>query len=608
MNITECVLHGFRGFAKPFTLRLKPGLNLVSGGNESGKSTLCEGILAALFAPPTSPDFFSWSHPEVCRILLFFSTPQGRFHITKDFVSHSADLAAWDPAQGTFLSMAQDPSHIAALLSKDLGGVGEATYRGLCLVQPPTRLPILVAPEATPSARASSGPADPEKLHEAKRERLQQLRGYLDTHRKIRETELLLDSLRTQYAETSTSLQGLVALEEERRSIREALERFQPLTTLATSSLLAQISEYQGALQHRDEEIKGLEPKLEEMQSRLALIPSVAIFRHPLFMAGGALLILSVLAAQFLPHMGVGIFVGLGCAAAALIQYFNRSQNRDKARKSLAALEYQRDKGLDLRISRQFQSLLDLLPRTGCQEVSALAAQLRQRDALREQLATLDRKIAGLSTEADSAALEEKKKSLEEAVQVAEDEIQSLGFVPEPSEIQGEIEKIERGHASPGGAAHPARARSPQPVGALLDALERHLGALGAPQLSAIDAQASTLLAEITAGRYTQVRRTPENSLRLVLAGNQGERSLGEVSEGTRDQAVLAWHLALLAVSLQGSAVPLLLDNPFLCVDLERRRRLLPFLQSLARTRQVILFSHEAWIPPESAHIVPVAR
>jgi hypothetical protein len=606
--ISELVLHGFRGFAEPFTLRLKPGLNLVSGGNESGKSTLCEGILAALFAPPTSIDFFGWSHPEVCRVLLFFSTPQGRFHIVKDFAGHSADLAAWDPKQSTFLSMAQDLSHIAALLSKDLGGVGEATYRGLCLVQPPPRLPIPVAPEPAPSVRASSGPAAPERLHEGKRERLQQLRGYLDTHGKIRETELLLDSLRAQYDETSTSLQGMVHLEEERRSVREALERFQPLTTLATSSLLPQIAEYQKALHHKDEETRGLEKKLEEVQVRLALIPSVPVYRNPLFLAGGALLVLSLLAAQFLPYMGVVTFGGLGCVFAALIQHLSRSQNRDKVLKSLAALEYQRDKGLDLRISRQFQSLLDLLSRTGCQEVSELTTQLRQRDALRDQLATLDRKMAGLSTETDSAALEGKKKSLEEAVQVAEDEIRSFGFVPQPSEIQREIEKIERELASPAQTAHPARARSPQPVGAFLDSLEGHLGELGAPQVSAIDAQAGTLLAEITAGRYTQVRRTPESGLRLVLAGSQGERSLGEVSEGTRDQAVLAWHLALLAVSLQGSPVPLLLDNPFQGVDLERRKRLLPFLQSLARTHQVILFSHEAWIPPGSAHVVALDR
>jgi uncharacterized protein YhaN len=606
--ITECVLHGFRGFAEPFTLRLRPGLNLVSGGNESGKSTLCEAILAALFAPPTSTDFLSWSLPGVCRVLLFFSAAEGRFHLVKDFVGHSADLAAWDAAQGTFVSMAQDPSHIAALLAKDLGGVSEATYRGLCLLQPPLRVPTAAAPEPTPAARAASGLAAPEKTQEAKRERLQELRKSLETHRKIRETEALLDSLRAQYEEAGTALQGLGGLEEERRSAREALKELQGLEGLTAASLLPQIAEYQKALQRRDEEVRGLDQRLEEVQARLAVIPSAPLFRYPLFLAGAALLLVSVLAAQFLPYMGVGIFAGLGCAAVAFIQYFNRSQSRDKVRKSLAALEYQRDKGLDLRISRQFQALLDWLPRAGCQDVSALAARLRQRDALREQLAGLEAKIADLSSGADSAALEGKRRSLGEAIQVAEDEIRSLGFVPEPAEIQREIDKIERGLASAAGAAHSAAASSSQPLGALLETLAGHLGPVGLSRLSTVDAQASALIAEITAERYTRVRRTPEGDLRLVLAGSQEGLAPGEVSEGTRDQAMLAWQLALLAVCLQDSAVPLLLDNPFLRVDPERRKRLLPFLQRLARTHQVILFSHEAWIPPESAHIVLLSR
>jgi ABC-type Mn2+/Zn2+ transport system ATPase subunit len=80
------------------------------------------------------------------------------------------------------------------------------------------------------------------------------------------------------------------------------------------------------------------------------------------------------------------------------------------------------------------------------------------------------------------------------------------------------------------------------------------------------------------------------------------------VSDGAQDQALLAWHLALLTVMPQAPSVSLLLDEPFLRVDGERRKRLLPFLQSLARTHQVILFSQDAWIPPEAAHIVPLAR
>jgi uncharacterized protein YhaN len=313
-------------------------------------------------------------------------------------------------------------------------------------------------------------------------------------------------------------------------------------------------------------------------------------------------------AAQFLPYVSAGVLIGLGCIAGALVQFLTWSQNRDKIRKVLLGLEFQLKKGLDLRVSRQFQSLMDLLPRTGCQEVSELATKLRQRDALMEKLAALDKKIAGLSAEADSAALAERRKSLEEAIQLAEEELRSLGFVPEPSEVQREIEELERGTASPQGSLLSSKEGPPQPADTLLPALERLLGGLSPSLVSAIETQASRLISHMTAGRYTHIHRTSEDGLRLGLAGNQEERPLVELSDGTQDQAMLAWHLALLTAIPQASSVPLLLDDPFVRVDGERRKRLIPFLQSLARTHQVVLFSHEAWIPTDVANVVPLAR
>jgi uncharacterized protein YhaN len=606
--ITECLLQGFKGFAEPFTLHLKPGLNLVVGGNESGKSTLCEGILSALFAPPASSAFLNPSHPEVCRLLLCFSTPRGRFRIVKDFIRHSAALSTWDPAEAKFAPMTQDHSRIAELLTKELGGVSEAVFRTLCVLQPPPRLPTPLTPDSSPTAHSASGAIPSGNSQEKQKDRLQQLRGYLQTYRRIRETELLLDTLRTQYDETRASLQNLITLEEERRTTREALERYQPLASLATSSLLPQITEYRKALESRDGEVRELAAKLEEEQARLALIPSTPLFRQRLFLIGGGLLVLFLAADQFLPFVRAGIFLGLGCIAASLIQYLSWSQRRDKIRKGLLALEHQMNKGLELRLSRQFQSLLDLLPRTGCQDVSELVTRLQRRDALAEKLARLDQKFAELSAGTAPVDMEGKKKQLEEAIQVAEGELGSLGYVPEPADVQREIEEIERGALPPGKPMPVSRERPSQPVDTLLSTLERFLGGPSASVLSVIEAQASTLITAITAGRYTQIRRTPEDGLRLVLTGNQGERSLQEVSDGTQDQAMLAWHLALLTTTPQLSAVPLLLDDPFLRVDRERRKRLLPFLQSLARAHQIILFSHAAWIPSEAAHIVPLAR
>jgi uncharacterized protein YhaN len=606
--ITECVLHGFKRFAEPFTLRLKPGLNLVTGGNESGKSTICEAIVSAFFASSSSSGFLNWSHPEVCCLLLVVSTPQGRFRTIKDFVRHSADLAIWDPAQAGFLPTTQDPSEVAGLISKQLGGMTEAMYRSFCALQPPSRLQIPLAPGLTASVDSSTTPIPPTNCREKQQDRLQQLRGFLKTYQEIQETELLLDSLRTQYSETCATLQSLATLEDERRTVCEALERLRSVTPLETSSLLPQILEYQQAIENKNAAARQLEEKIEEGRARLALIPSTPLYRHRLFLIGGGVLILAILAARFLPSLATGIFVGLGCIAVALTQYLSWSQSRDKIQKGLLALEYQMKTGLDLRISRQFQSLLDLLPSTGCHEVSELAARLQQRDALRHRLTALDEKIMELSMGTDPVSLEAKKQKLEEAIQLGDGELRSFGYVPEPREVQREIEKLERASVSPDNAVSPSRQR-PLPAGDThLATLEKLLGGLNGSLLSAVETQASKFLTEITAERYIHIRRHPEDGLRLELAEGQGEWSLREVGDGTRDLATLVWHLALLGVNSHAADAPLLLDDPFLGLDEERRRRLVPILQSLACTHQVILFSHEAWIPSGVGHIVPLAR
>ena len=520
--ITECVLHGFKGFVTPFTLRLKPGLNLVTGGNESGKSTLCEGILSALFASPSSSAFLNWYYPEACRILLVFSTPRGRVRTLKDFIRRSADLSIWDPEKAAFLSTAQNPSQVAGLLSKELGEVTEAVYRTLYVLRSPSRSPVAQAPEVTASPEPASPATAPGGPRQKQQDRLQQLRGYLKTYREIRETELLLDSLRNQHEETGASLHKLGTLEAERRTLREALARFQPLESFTTSSLLAQIAEYQKSLENRDGEARGLQEKAEDERDRLALIPSVPLWRLRLLHIGGGLVIVSFAAGQFLPFAGTGIMLGLGCIAAGLAQYLNWSQKRDKIQKGILAIEHQVSKGLDLRISRQFQSLLDLVPRVGCHEVSELATRIRQRDSFREKLAALDQQIAELSAGIDATALEEQKGKLEETIRIAEGELGALGYVPEPSDVQREIEELERGTVSPEGPAPPSRERASQSVTSLLTTLERVLRGLSPSLLSAIETQASKLISEITAGRYTRIRRTPESSLRLTLAGGQG--------------------------------------------------------------------------------------
>ena len=53
MQITELKLKNFKKFQE-FSLGLKPGINVVYGENEKGKSTLLSAIITALYVDPST--------------------------------------------------------------------------------------------------------------------------------------------------------------------------------------------------------------------------------------------------------------------------------------------------------------------------------------------------------------------------------------------------------------------------------------------------------------------------------------------------------------------------------------------------------------------------
>ena len=55
MNLTSLILENYGKF-KNFQCDFKPGLNVIKGGNETGKSTLVEAITSLLYGDPESPD------------------------------------------------------------------------------------------------------------------------------------------------------------------------------------------------------------------------------------------------------------------------------------------------------------------------------------------------------------------------------------------------------------------------------------------------------------------------------------------------------------------------------------------------------------------------
>ncbi|MXW55484.1 MAG: AAA family ATPase [Gemmatimonadales bacterium] len=101
-------------------------------------------------------------------------------------------------------------------------------------------------------------------------------------------------------------------------------------------------------------------------------------------------------------------------------------------------------------------------------------------------------------------------------------------------------------------------------------------------------------LPEVTDGRYTGCRIDPENLLVEVRTPGGRWRSAELLSHGTAEQIYLLLRFALSRhLTGEGETCPLILDDVVGASDAVRKQAVLETLHALARSTQVILFTHE---------------
>jgi uncharacterized protein YhaN len=100
-------------------------------------------------------------------------------------------------------------------------------------------------------------------------------------------------------------------------------------------------------------------------------------------------------------------------------------------------------------------------------------------------------------------------------------------------------------------------------------------------------------LSRITQGCYDKVEADDDLNLR-VFSQEKGDwvtPDSGELSRGTVDQLYLAARLALLDLLYRDTKPPLLLDDPFVKFDPERRGQAMALCKEIAQDHQVLLFT-----------------
>ena len=112
-----------------------------------------------------------------------------------------------------------------------------------------------------------------------------------------------------------------------------------------------------------------------------------------------------------------------------------------------------------------------------------------------------------------------------------------------------------------------------------------------APEL---EHRAESIFTRITGGKYTSIKVREDDLEVLVEIPEKREPVPVDVlSQGTKDQLYLSLRIALSELLSGDKNPPLLFDEAFYTFDEERLNQALNILQELARTTQVIVFTHD---------------
>jgi uncharacterized protein YhaN len=120
-----------------------------------------------------------------------------------------------------------------------------------------------------------------------------------------------------------------------------------------------------------------------------------------------------------------------------------------------------------------------------------------------------------------------------------------------------------------------------------------------------LEPRLSGYLEKVTGGRYD--RATVDSELRLHISHPSKEGSpieMDELSQGTQDQVYLSARLALSDLIFGGARPPLLMDDPFVKFDPERRAAALQLCKDLAADRQIILFTCHDGYDAYADHVI----
>ncbi len=582
MTFLELAIKGVRNFTEFTRIPLNSGLNTVYGGNQSGKTTLWAVLRVMLMGKKiaTVQDADQWG-----QAALTFRGNDGHTYSLAEHFGENRHKLARREADGSFQPV--DPQSMGdhPLAPPD----GDTPLWPVCLGGTHW-LPSL-------QLLGGSGNAGGDQLKSASASGSVEL-ARADQAATASKTTQLESALAECYDRRTLLAEKLSTVERinrERGALDEKQEALAPVSSLSDQQLeeLVRYLEDEATLKEQritlDQTIIAREDDLDRM-------PTTTLLKRPSFHIGWSVTGigggLNYLFGLYPVVMGTFAF-GVLMMLIAMGRSVGLSSKKNAIRKGIAQLRAELD-ALDAPLNERYHDLLVLLKQQGF--TSPRAAYTAY-----DRLATVRERMRVLNEELERALEGDTLESIEAGLDELDERIHTI------QETHAELQTTAAHPALNGGETQPEHGPS---GGRRLDlSIEPHLNEEPAfrevldRKQDAYTRRAGELLTHFTGGEFTEL--TVNGTYYPTLHGDHsGKHAAATPGSGMADLIYLAQYLAMIDTLDPAGHFPLVLDEPFLTLDAERRDLVYSALQECSRRRQVVLLTCQKFLTSPSDHIV----
>ena len=612
MFLVELVLQGVRGIRELARLRFRDGFNIISAGNESGKTTAVD-VMQRLLFPSTRPDLFaslvSRYTPDASRAALVMYSDDGSYYrIIQDLSKQAVNLSKYNPSTKDFTLIYKDWDNAEQFMSGVTTGISEDDFAQVFFFRRDYyagRAASSVA-ASPPHARPARQAAPPAGKSAADQHRIAELKETLQKAEEAADAEYKAQSSRLALEDVRKKITALEDMEQKQIESDQALEELKGCESLP-EDLAGLIDDHERREGQKSVDADDLVNEIEGLKMQLEGLPSANLLADKLFLAGavlGALAIATVFVLtgeQASIAFPIGVLVSLGLMAAG---WYNGSRKNAQRKAGLKEIEAREQDMADLekRHEQEGASLKACMQATGAATVAELkdkADNYRHFLSLREDIVEQRRRILGGLTP-DELHQEYEKRQLE-AMELDKAAKAVAQYNIDTYSIRQDIERLE-GSSGPGdfGADFsdsavdfeaPAAGAAQPGFHAELGIASRIGGVEMETLVPAVEAAAQRNLAAVTSGRYVRIEVGQDGGPLVLHDKDNLPVNYEELSHGTRDLVSFCLRTGLVEALAGKRRLPFILDDPLAGFDPARQKVACQILRALGAKTQVLLFT-----------------